>query len=237
MSSAPNSHDMKLLSCILPAYQEEANLEPTVESMLASLRSKGLSFEIVIVNDGSRDRTASIADHLATTHNEVTVRHQENQGIGGAFCTGVLAARGEYVILWPADMPMNAADIEPFLGPLGKFDVIVGVRPRREGYHLLMLFNSAVYVAMLRVFCGLKLKDVNWICAYRRSILEGVRFQEKGVPMLAEMLLVARQKGASFVEVTSLMKERLNGRPSASRIGIMWKTLSGLIRLCVRFKS
>lgn len=230
MSPTPSS-----ISFVLPAYQEQNTLEDTAKSILSVGRSLLPSFEIVLVNDGSTDNTPGIADQLGQKNREVTVLHQSNQGIGGAFRAGLSRAQGEYVMLWPADMPMTPADLAPFLESLGRADVLVGVRPRRAGYNWLMRFNSIVYVAALRLFCDLRLKDVNWICAYRRRLLSGEKFAEKGVPMLAEMLLLAREKGASFIEVESPMKARIHGRPSASRLRVMWKSLLGLARLCRRF--
>ena len=93
------------LSVILPAYNEEALLEDALRQLRASLDALEIEAEIVVVNDGSRDRTPAIADRLAGELRGVVVCHQQNQGIGGAFRTGVARATGDYLILWPADMP------------------------------------------------------------------------------------------------------------------------------------
>ena len=73
------------LSVILPAYNEEALLTDTAHRLRRTLDELGLPSEIVIVNDGSRDRTREIADELARSLSNVVACHQENQGIGGAF--------------------------------------------------------------------------------------------------------------------------------------------------------
>jgi len=102
------------LTVVVPAFNEEALLAGTVQSLRETLTALGLAAEIVIVNDGSRDRTGAIADELAQRHPPLVVRHQANQGLGGALRTGIAAARGDFVITWPADMPVERDDLAPF---------------------------------------------------------------------------------------------------------------------------
>jgi glycosyltransferase involved in cell wall biosynthesis len=223
------------LSIILPAYQEEKSLKNTTKSILATFSQYPVSTELFIIDDGSTDQTGTIADDLKSDHPLIQVIHQQNQGIGGAFETGLNRASGEYVMLWPADMPMTPEDIEPFIRHFGKADVIVGCRPSRPGYNTLMKLNSWLFLQIIRLACGLNLRDVNWICLYRRDLFQNTRFFEKRIPMLSEMLLVARSREASFLEVTIPMKPRAFGSPSAGKLNVMGQSLLGLIRLAWRF--
>ncbi|MBI2497512.1 MAG: glycosyltransferase family 2 protein [Opitutae bacterium] len=185
--------------------------------------------EIIIVDDGSRDRTREIADQLARELPGVIAVHQENQGIGGAFRTGTARATGEYLMLWPADMPAEPADLAPYAGQFGRADVIVGVRRQRLGYNPLMRFNAWLYPKLVAVLFGLRLRDVNWIHAYRRSLFAQITLTQRGIPMLVEALVRLRDLGASFAEVEVRMKVRLGGVASASRFRVMWRTLTGLL--------
>lgn len=218
-----------MLTVVIPAYNEEALLERTVQGLAAALASHHVVHEIVIVNDGSRDGTRAIADRLATTMPALTACHQENQGLGGALRTGFSRARGEYVLSWPADMPVTPGDLTPFLEALGSADVIVGVRSGRDGYNPLMRLNSWVYPRIVAALFGLRLRDVNWIHLYRTELIRRVRFTQRGIPMLVEALVRLRDDGASFVEVPSEMKVRAAGVASASRWKVMWRTLAGLL--------
>lgn len=216
------------LSVVLPAYNEEALLDACVRRLHAALAALGVQAEIVIVNDGSRDRTAKIADALARDLPGVTAVHQANQGIGGAFRTGVQRAAGDYLILWPADMPAEPADLAPYTSQFGRADVIVGVRQARLGYNPLMRFNAWLYPRLVALLFGLQLRDVNWIHAYRRELFSRVTLTQRGIPMLVEALVRLRDLGATFVEVDVVMKQRLGGVASASRLKVMWRTLTGL---------
>lgn len=217
------------LSVILPAYNEEALLDGCVRRLHAALAALGVRAEIVIVNDGSRDRTAEIADALARDLPGVAAVHQANQGIGGAFRTGVQRATGDYLILWPADMPAEPADLAPYAAQFGRADVIVGVRRARVGYNPLMRFNAWLYPQLVASLFGLRLRDVNWIHAYRRELFARVTLTQRGIPMLVEALVRLRDLGATFAEVDVVMKARLGGVASASRFKVMWRTLTGLL--------
>ena len=218
------------LSIVLPAFNEEALLEGCVRRLHGALGALRVPAEIIIVDDGSRDRTPTIADALARDLPGVVACHQPNQGIGGAFRTGVARATGDYLILWPADMPAEPADLEPFTSRFGHADVIVGVRRARLGYNPLMRFNAWLYPRLARALFGLRLRDVNWIHAYRRAQFVRITLTQRGIPMLVEALVRLRDLGATFEEVDVAMKARLGGVPSASRLKIMWRTLRGLLQ-------
>ena len=223
MSSAPAA-----LSVILPAFNEEALLDGCVRQLHSTLAALRVTAEIIIVNDGSRDRTPEIADRLAGELPGVIACHQPNQGLGGAFRTGVARATGEYLILWPADMPAEPADLAPYMAQFGRADVVVGVRQVRLGYNPLMRFNAWLYPKLVATLFGLRLRDVNWIHAYRRAQFTRITLTQRGIPMLVEALVRLRDNGASFAEVDVQMKARLGGVPSAARLKIMWRTLTGL---------
>ena len=224
MSSGPLA-----LSVILPAYNEQALLEDCVRRLHTVLADLHVGFEIIIVNDGSRDRTAAIADRLAQELAGVIACHQENQGIGGAFRTGMQRAAGDYLILWPADMPADRTDLAPYTESLGRADVIVGVREARLGYNPLMRLNAWIYPKLVAALFDLRLRDVNWIHAYRRSLFTRITLTQRGIPMLVEALVRLRDLGATFLEVEVVMKARLSGEPSAARLKIMGRTLGGLL--------
>jgi len=217
------------LTVVLPAYNEEALLADCVRRLHRTLTELRVNAEIVIVNDGSHDGTPTIADGLATELIGVVAVHQPNQGIGGAFRTGTQRARGDYIILWPADMPAEPQDIAPYVEQFGRADVIVGVRRARLGYNPLMRLNAWVYPRLVRSLFDLRLRDVNWIHAYRRELFQRVTLTQRGIPMLVEALVRLRDLGASFVEIDVEMKLRAGGVASASRMRVMWRTLTGLI--------
>lgn len=216
------------LSVVVPAFNEEAVLVDVITQLRRSLDALQLGAEVIVVNDGSRDLTGAIADQLANEFPGVVACHQANQGIGGAFRTGMQRATGDYVMLWPADMPATTHDLAPYTEHFDRADVIVGCRRTRVGYTPLMRFNAWLYPKLVLWLFGLRLRDVNWIHAYRRERLLGLRLTQRGIPMLVEILVRLRDAGASFEEVDVEMKARIRGVPSASRFAVMRRTLAGL---------
>lgn len=216
------------LSLIIPSFNEESLLAETVRQLHRILGDLDHPSEIIIVNDGSSDQTGKITNDLASQLCEVRALHQKNQGIGGAFRAGASIAEGDYLMLWPADMKPLVSDLAPYLAALGPTDAVIGYRRRRVGYNPLMLLNAWLYPRLVARLFGLKLRDVNWIHAYRRETFLRLRLTQRGIPMLAETLVRLRDAQASFIEIEVDMRPRTAGQPSAARLGVMLRTLRGL---------
>lgn len=216
------------LSVVVPAFNEEVLLDDAIRKLRNALDALAIAAEIIIVNDGSRDRTPAIVDQLARDLAGVVGIHQKNQGIGGAFRTGAARATGDYLILWPADMPADPEDLRPYAEQFGRAEVIVGVRRARVGYNPLMRLNAKLYPRLVRTLFDLRVRDVNWIHAYKREQFLKITLTQRGIPMLVEALVRLRDLGATFVEVDVDMKARTGGVPSAARPKVMWRTMTGL---------
>jgi glycosyltransferase involved in cell wall biosynthesis len=224
MTADPRSFS---LSVVMPVFNEAGQLEASLSTTIASLKALGLEFEVVIVNDASRDNTAGVAQAMVRKFPQCRFfQHQFNQGIGRAFWTGVQQARMDYVILIPADNPPSPDDLRPFLARAGEADIIAGVRERREGYTPLMAVLSFGYNRILvPLLFQLNLKDVNWIQCYRRTIFTdaGIRIEHPGIFFFVEVLVKARRRGLRIVEVPSRMKKRVYGRPTISRLPVIMR--------------
>lgn len=122
------------VSIVVPAYNEEVRLSRTLPVILDYLRSSGRSYEVIIVDDGSTDRTAELSASIARTEPRLKViSHERNSGKGRAVRTGVMAASGDYVIFTDADLSTPIDTVAPFLKILSNgADVVIGNRRMRE---------------------------------------------------------------------------------------------------------
>ena len=119
-----------LLSVLIPAYNAEPLLAQTVQQTVEYLRGLGISFEVVIANDGSTDRTAAVLDELSAAFPEVHgLRLHRNRGKGAAVRAAFAAARGSRVIFMDADGATSLEAIPVFLAALEQKDVAIGSRP------------------------------------------------------------------------------------------------------------
>jgi glycosyltransferase involved in cell wall biosynthesis len=194
------------LSYFFPAHNEEANLEGLVEEALATLPGLAETFEIIAVDDGSHDATASIAEGLAERHPDVVrlVRHPVNLGYGAALRSGFAAARYELVAFTDGDRQFKVADLGRLTTRLGAHDapdVVVGFRIRRADPLLRTLYARAYRLAN-RIFFGLRVTDVDCACKlFRRTALESLRVESGGAFFSAELLIKLEAAGASVAEV------------------------------------
>ena len=170
---------------ILPSSCLPTTKKPTWRAnarlLAAKLAELGITFEIVIVDDASRDRTGAIADELAVADPCVRViHHPSNLGIGGGFLTGLHAARGEWLILIPADLALELSDLGKYLEAAavsaeGQPDVVVGIRSDRSDYSAVRLLVSWVNIRLIQVLFGMRERQFQYISMYRVAFCGGLR--------------------------------------------------------------
>jgi cellulose synthase/poly-beta-1,6-N-acetylglucosamine synthase-like glycosyltransferase len=227
-----------LFSVIVPAYNEGATLRGSVEHLLGVLEEVGQPYEVLIVNDGSRDDTPKVAEALAGEEPRVrALHHDRNRGLGAALRTAIAAARGEYIVGSPADSPLDAPQLRAFhetMEAQAACDIAVGFRPERAGYKAWMRFCSAVYRWMLRIAFWTWLRDFNWICMYRRRVFEVVSIEFDAFVALPEILVKAKRAGFSLCQVPCSMKPRKVGKGTVGKPQILFKAFANMVRLWVR---
>ena len=218
------------LSYFFPAHNEEANLGGLVEEALETLPSLADAFEIVIVNDGSRDATGRIADELTAAHPGIVraVHHPTNLGYGAALLSGFQAARHDHVAFTDGDRQFRVADLGALIERMAAADqpdVVVGFRIRRADPLVRTLYARAYRLAN-RIFFGLRVRDVDCACKlFRRSALEGVGVESGGAFFSAELLIKLRAAGRSVVEVGVPHYARTAGTPTGARPSVVFRAV------------
>jgi glycosyltransferase involved in cell wall biosynthesis len=194
------------LTYFFPAHNEEANLAALVEEALATLPSIAEAFEIIAVDDGSRDATAGIAAALVEQHPGVVrlVRHPVNLGYGAALRSGLGAANYDLIAFTDGDRQFRVADLGRLTARLAAEDspdVVVGFRIRRADPFVRTLYARAYRLAN-RIFFGLRVTDVDCACKlFRREALDELRVGSGGAFFSAELLIKLQAAGRRVVEV------------------------------------
>jgi dolichyl-phosphate beta-glucosyltransferase len=197
------------LSIVIPAYNEARRLEATIDTVCQYLRGQSWTWEVRVVDDGSRDETAAIAERLAAGERRLLVQREPHRGKGGAVKAGLLSARGAFRFICDADLSMPINEIARFLPPsLSRFDVAIGTREglgaRRVGepsYRHVMgrLFNGVVQRLALPGIedsqCGFKM----FTAAAAQRIFPLVTID--GWAFDVEVLTIARAQRLHVVEV------------------------------------
>ena len=225
------------LSYFFPAHNEEANLEGLVAEALATLPSLADTFEIIVVDDGSRDATPSLADRLAASHPEVrAVHHPTNLGYGAALRTGFAAARFDYLAFTDGDRQFKVADLGRLVERLqaGSADAVVGYRIQRAD-PLVRTVYARLYRLANRIFFGLRVKDVDCACKlFRRASLEGVSVESGGAFFSAELLIKLRALGRRIDEVGVPHYPRTAGSPTGAKPQVVFRAVRDFWALRLR---
>jgi glycosyltransferase involved in cell wall biosynthesis len=220
------------LSLVFPACDEAGNLEALLDRALAIAASLTRDFEIVVVDDGSRDGSAEIVRKRALTHPSIRlIRHAENRGYGAALRAGLREARGELVFFSDADLQFDLAEISLLLDHARNFDVVAGYRePRRDPWPRRVLAFG--WGTIVRLLFDLPIRDID--CAFkvfRRHVLEAVPLASLGAFVNTELLVRARSAGFRIHQVPVTHRPRRHGRQSGARPRVILRALMELATL------
>jgi glycosyltransferase involved in cell wall biosynthesis len=245
-----------LLTVLMPAWNEEENLSANVPLLMAKLDELGVDYELLIVDDGSRDETPRLADTLAAGAPRVrAVHHAQNQGIGRALYTGFRHARGRLTIFIPADLALELDEIEKYLraagglpprtthvrpaGDRGGADesrVVVGLRSDRRGTSLPRRLVSWANIALLRLLFWMPIHQFQYICLWPTRLLNEIAIDYPDSAFLqAEVLIKARDLGYSFAEVQVRYLPRTRGQASGARTRLVFKSAADMLHFWLRW--
>ena len=216
---------LPLLSIIIPAHNEENRLPRSLEQVFAFLEQQAYDAEVLVVENGSSDRTLEVAQGFAASHANLHVIHEEGRGKGLAVRRGMLEARGRYRFMCDADLSMPIEEVNKFLPPnLPRFDVAIGSREirgairydepfyRHSGGRLINLLIRMLILPKLQdTQCGFKcFRDEAAEDLFRRQRLDGWSFD-------IEVLYLAERGGAKIVEVPIHWYYRTESKVNALR--------------------
>jgi glycosyltransferase involved in cell wall biosynthesis len=227
------------LSYFFPAHDEEPNLEFLVDEALAALPALADRFEIVIVNDGSRDATGRIADRVAAAHPDIVraIHHPTNLGYGAALRSGFAAARFGHIAFTDGDRQFKVADLGRLAARAGepdRPDVVVGFRIKRMD-PLIRTGYARSYRLANRIFFGLQVTDVDCACKlFRREALEGIRVEPDGAFFSAELLIKLRARERTVAEVGVPHHPRTAGSATGAKPQVILRAVRDFWRLRLR---
>jgi glycosyltransferase involved in cell wall biosynthesis len=205
------------LSVVVPVYNEEESVNPLYERITAALAQAGYSYELLLVDDGSSDRSFMLLKEIAANDPRVRViRFRRNFGQTAAMAAGFDAARGRVVVPMDGDLQNDPADIPRLLAKIDEgYDVVSGWRKDRQDTFINRKLPSMIANGLISHFTGVHLHDYGCtLKAYRREVLDGINLygeMHRFVPALAS------QVGAKVTEMPVKHHPRLYG---TSKYGI-----------------
>jgi len=213
------------LSLFFPCHNEAENLEALVADALAALPALASRYEVILVDDGSRDDTAGVAERLVQQHGGAVrlVRHEVNRGYGGALRSGFAAARYDYLAYTDGDRQFRVADLARLVESAESTGspVVIGYRLQRADPPLRLIYATLYRVAN-RIWFGLRVRDVD--CAaklFRRDVLRNINVHSDGAFFSAELLIRLRLAGVTAHEVGVPHYPRTAGSPTGARLSVI----------------
>ena len=206
---------------------------------LEALPALAEQFEIIAVDDGSRDGTSAIADRLAAAHPGVVrvVHHPTNLGYGAALRSGFGAARHDLVCFTDGDRQFRVADLGRLTARIQEPDapdVVVGYRIRRADPPIRTIY-ARLYKLANRAFFGVRVRDIDCACKlFRRAALGGIRVESGGAFFSAELLIKLAAAGRTLVEVGVPHYPRTAGSATGARVSVIWRAVKDFWGLRLR---
>jgi glycosyltransferase involved in cell wall biosynthesis len=228
---------LKNLSIILPAYNEQDNIYITVEKAFQLIPGFAENFEVIVINDGSKDNTQKCLEVLSQKYNNFkVVTHQANQGYGAALKSGFKNCRYDYVFYTDGDGQFDINEIEKLISLLGSCDIAAGYRcARSDGLHRRL--NAFAYNLFVNILFGLNVKDID--CAFkliRKRVFEAIELKSSGAFLSAELLIRAKKKGFRIKQCGVNHLPRQKGSSTGDKLHVIIKAFKELFKLWKELK-
>lgn len=227
---------MDSISVTIPAYNEEENIKNAIEEAYNFLIKLNRDFEIVIINDGSKDKTGVIAESLKPKYPQLKVYHHKlNRGFAGAIKSCYKMATKDLVYLAPADGQVKIEELSKFLDSIQDSNVVVGYRIQRPESFKRRL-PSIVFHFLLHNLLGIKVKEISTCILYRKPVLDSIETEAKSAFLEAEIIYKAQKKGYKIKEVGINYYPRVAGKSKGDNPVVIIKTVLDLLRLCLKLR-
>lgn len=216
----------------MPAHNEAENIVDVLNEAVAVLESIEPDYEVVVVDDGSKDNTANLVRQFAETHERVRlVRHPVNQGYGAAVWTGLTSSTGDKRFFTDSDGQFKLDELRLLLAEMPPADFVAGYRLVRQDPWMRKL-NGWGWTSLVNLLFGYAARDVD--CAFklmRREVVESLPVRSRGATFSAELLVRARRAGFVFREVGVNHLPRTKGSPSGAKLHVILRAFKELLLL------
>lgn len=220
------------ISITIPAFNEEKTIEKVAKEAIMAVSKLTKDFEIILVDDGSVDKTGKIIDQLAKRNKKIrAIYHKKNKGFTGAMRTALYSAKKHLVFLAPADGQFDFDELGDFVNAIRGYDMAIGKIEKTKASFFRRLTSSAIYF-IYRLLFRVPFQEFSSVFMWRRRVIESIEIEsEDGSAMfLFEFFYKAFRKNYKYVEVPVAWHKRKGGKPKGRGKATIIRTLLGMIR-------
>lgn len=225
---------LKELSIFFPLYNEEKNIVSLVEEAMNVFPKFADKFEVILVNDGSTDKTKEIGEKLEKKYKEVRLVNQKNKGYGGAIKKGFEESKYDWVFYSDGDLQFNLSEIKNLIPYINDYDLIIGYRKKRaEGLKRQLIAKSLKVWNKIFLNFPLFIKDID--CAFkliRQDVINKIgSIRSNGGFVTTELLLKAHKNGLKIKQIGVTHKKRKFGKSTGSNPKVILKAIKETFQL------
>ncbi len=220
------------VSIIVPALNEEKNIFASVTNVLESFKDFKLKGEVIVINDGSTDKTREIVEDFIKKDKRIRIiNHEISQGIGASFWDGVDNAKGDVVSMFPGDNENDPWEILRYYQLLEHVDIVIPFVFNKEVRSLFRNALSFIYRFIINTTFLVNINYTNGTVLYRKSILKELDYRNKGFFFQTDIVIRQVKKGYLFAEVPYKLGARKKGVSKAVTFPSFFQVVKGYIRL------
>jgi glycosyltransferase involved in cell wall biosynthesis len=209
------------ITFFVACYNEEKNILATLENLRDTMESMRFTYEIIVVDDCSKDSTAEVVRRYQDSHPDmeiVLVSNPKNRGLSQNFVEAAFLGRGVYYKLVCGDNVDDKESLHATLNRIGEADLVVPYHQEVQGRSWARLMLSRTYTRLVNLLSGHSLRYYNGCAVYRRADVMRWHSRSSGFGFQAELVTRLLQQGATYVEVAIVGKERAGGTSTALKI-------------------
>lgn len=229
------------LSVFFPAYNEEQNISSTVQKAEKVLDKLFQNYEILIVDDGSKDRTSEISKNLGNRNKKIKlIQHKENKGYGAALISGLYSSKYQWIVFTDADGQFDFSELPRLLEKqqATNADLVIGQYINRK-VSFMRKINTIIWQILIHLIFGLKVKDID--CGFKlisKRVLDKIPRLEsqRGAFISTEFLVKAKLAGFKIVEIPVYHYPRKQGKATGADLKVIINSFKDLFKLRRRIK-
>lgn len=230
------------ISLVFPAFNEEENIGQAIKQAQKVLSRITSAWEIIVVNDGSKDKTGEIIDKLSKRDSHIIpIHHPVNYGYGAAIKSGVTAAKCDFVFFTDSDLQFDLTELPVFVKIIMSrdrdCDIVAGYRAKRQDPFYRKV-NAWGWKILIRLVLGLKVKDID--CAFklfRREVFESIKIDAVGAMVNTDILVQSQRLGFKLIQMPVKHFPRLRGQPTGANLRVILKAFLELFSLYTKLKG
>jgi glycosyltransferase involved in cell wall biosynthesis len=229
------------LSVFFPTYNEEKNISKTVKNTRRVLQNVAKKWEILIINDGSKDKTEQVSRQLEKLDKNIKlINHKVNKGYGGALKTGFSESKYKWVSFTDSDGQFDFSEITNFIEKQreSSADVVIGYYKKRQ-VSKFKIVTSKVWEYIVFFLFGLKVRDID--CGFKlisKKVIDDVMplESERGAFISSEFLIKAKNKGYKIVEIPVTHYPRIQGSGTGRNLDVIIQSFIDLFKLRLKLR-